>query len=258
VDDKPYVKPTDIVDPQPAEQASERSESTGSGIDPAQPVSPADSAARGDDFSEAAGPQDGNATDTPASAADALDPEWRCKCGRPSTRWPGQYCDAHHVIVGTPGPALTTGLEAEHLPEAEDIPAGDYADRYADLLRRHLSRLFQSLDSRQPKLADLPLLERAEGLVEKLKALDARKQPAVPAGVSETSEDKAAALRRLAEIFLSDPDLFSQFITELLESDRLGSLHGRMWRLLAHFDQKGVPVWRDPDGKRDADDVVIL
>jgi hypothetical protein len=145
---------------------------------------------------------------------------------------------------------VTTGLNAEQLPPAEEIDTR----RMRDVLRRHLAQLFRNFDSRAPKLGDLPLFERAVALVEKLDAFEA--EASAPAEATD-GEGWDGWPQRMAERFASEPDNFTEFISLILEADRTacGPLRQQLWLTLAHFDPAGTPKWR---AKRQDDDSVIL
>ena len=199
----------------------------------------------------------GSVNDAAAAVAGAS--EWRCTCGRPSTRWPGEYCDAHHPIPGTPGPAVTNGLEAEHLPETADVQPG----AYADLLDRHITRLSNFIDSHPPRLKDLPDIERLWSLAEKVNAFKERERRTVASTASTDTDGEELPgdwPTRLARHFAEQPDQFGEFIQLLLaaDRDRCGPLRSQTRLTLDHLEPQGVPKFR---GRRDAHadpDTVIL
>jgi hypothetical protein len=145
---------------------------------------------------------------------------------------------------------VTTGLNAEQLPPAEEIDTG----RMRDVLRRHLGQLFRSFNSRPPKLGDLPLFERAVALVEKLDAFEA--EASAPAEATDGGGWEGWP-RRMAEQFATEPDHFTEFLTLLFEADRArtGPLREQARQVLNALDPAGVPKWRGP--QPDDDEIVL-
>jgi hypothetical protein len=214
----------------------------------AVPASASAPVALGSTNAEGDGPADGNAV---GAAGGLPDGEHR----RPNHGPGGKFVAGNQA-------ARKGGLHAR--AEAPDGTADADTDTASAAQRLQVLRqLFDAISREARRYAEASRTHRLNArdqqqllnMVERLSTIDGRIRELEPSATAgQTAEtDAAEAVRKLARAFRNEPDLFSEFIQELLAADRLlaGPLHVALTQLVP----EAVPKWRaDPN---DADEVVL-